>query len=134
MLLVIAVLLTGIALWILTAWATALTVYTTDRAAANFTLTGQQVSADPTGNNFVNDGRTMLYIENTSGGTITLTEVIQATVDGQGVTSRTVSILNNTRYILGPFPQSIYNDTNGNMNFTFSAGGLKLLAFTPTQT
>lgn len=115
---------------------TLLTTNLTDRAGTLADLDTAAVAADATGNYFVNDGVTMLFVTNQSGAPITVTEVVPTniTVDGQPVTSRTVSVPAGKRFILGPYPQTYYNDAQGNMNFTFSGvTSLKVLAFKATQ-
>lgn len=89
------------------------------------------VAASAGGDNFTNTGVEYALFKNTDAGAVTVTEVIQATVDGQAVTSRTFVVPATTGYtMVGPFPTSSYNDGNGRMNFTYSGvTALKIAVF-----
>lgn len=81
------------------------------------------------GDSFPNTGSQYVFWNNTSGGSITITEVIQATVDGQPATGRTFALAAGAMVLCGPFPTQIYNDGSSNMNFTYSVNpptGLKM--------
>ncbi len=72
------------------------------------------------GDKFTNTGYEFVIIKNahaTNARTVTLD--IRSTVDGQAVTDPTVSIAALTEKIIGPFP-SVYNDTGGFVNLTYS--------------
>ena len=71
--------------------------------------------------NFVNDGRTVLHVTNGSGGSLTVTIVTPNTSDGLAVADRTVTIPNGEERVIGPFPRSVYNDSDGNVTVQFSA-------------
>lgn len=60
---------------------------------------------------FPNDGKTLLYVENTAGA-LTLTFTIQKTLDGQS-TTRAEVVTASENWVLGPFPPAIYNDADG---------------------
>jgi hypothetical protein len=62
-------------------------------------------------NTLVNDGATGVLIENTSGGSATVTFVTTATVDGLGVSDLAISVDNNAQVAVGPFPKSVYGST-----------------------
>lgn len=94
-----------------------LTVQTVDRTG--YDLAGA-VAASSGGDQWDNSGVEGLFVFNGGGGAITLTLDIQQTVDGQLVTDRTISIGAGARFLAGPFPPGIYNDTNGRMNITYS--------------
>ena len=66
---------------------------------------------------FVNDGRTLLYVLNT-GGASTLTFITPGTVDAQTIGDRDVAIgIDATEgMFIGPFPPSIYNQSDGTVN------------------
>lgn len=88
------------------------------------------VSAAVGGDSFPNTGAQWVRFTNPTGAGITVTEVIQQTVDGQPVTSRTFSVpLTTGDRVVGFYATSLYNDTNGRMNFTYSAVGLKVGVF-----
>lgn len=85
-------------------------------------LASALVAADVAGDSFPNTGVEYIVFKNTNAATRVITMVLQATADGQAGTSKTYTIAATTGYaILGPFPTSIYNDTNNRMNFTYSA-------------
>ena len=96
-----------------------LTVSTTDRTIAN-PFSTKLVAAAGGGDSFPNTGAELAVMKNGSGAPITLTCVIQATVDGEPVTNRTLTLAAGETYIFGPFPTTTYNDANGRMNFTYS--------------
>ncbi len=77
-------------------------------------------SAANAGDSFVNSGREFVNIKNTSGGSITVTLDIQATVDSQSVTDPTVAVGAGTEKLIGPFPVGFYNDGNARVNLTYS--------------
>lgn len=78
------------------------------------------VAAAGGGDTFANDGRTMLHIKNGGGGSITLTVVTQATVDGKAVADDAISVPNGAERMVGPFPPAIYNDVNQQVALTYS--------------
>lgn len=97
----------------------ALTPVTVSRAGVS-DASGAAASAG--GDTFTNDGMTMLLAKNASGGAITITIAVGQTVDGQTVTSKTVSVPASQTMLIGPFPLAIYTDpATGNVAFTYSA-------------
>lgn len=105
-------------------------VTTVDRSGSvNPTSLG--VACASGGDSFPNTGGQYVFWNNTSGGAITITEVLQTTVDGQTTTtvSKTFSIAAGATIISGPYPTANYNDANGRVNFTYSVNpptGLKM--------
>lgn len=85
------------------------------------------------GDEFPNDGRTLLEVVNGGGGSITVTLDIKQTVDGGAVTDRTVTLAAGARKRIGPFPPAIYNDpTTGRAKVTFSGvSSVTVEAFKP---
>lgn len=77
-------------------------------------------AADVAGDKFANDGRQFAYFKNASGGSITVTVVTAKTVDGLAVADRTVALAAGEEKLIGPFDKDTYNDTDGNVNFTYS--------------
>lgn len=69
---------------------------------------------------FANDGRTNLYVKNGTGSTCTVTVDVPATVDGQAVTDRTVSVATAKEFEIGPFPTNWYNDGAGRVKVNFN--------------
>lgn len=66
-------------------------------------------------------GAEFLYVLNGGGSSITVTLNIPTTIDGQAVTAKTVTIAAAEHALIGPFNTSYYNDSNGNVNITWSA-------------
>ncbi len=66
------------------------------------------------GHMFLNDGRTFLYIVTTGVGTEQLITIqTPGTVDGLAIDDLTFDLLDDSDYVMGPFPPSVYNQTNG---------------------
>ena len=71
-----------------------------------------------------NTGYEIFDLKNNTGGlqkTLTVHYGPNATVDGQALTNHTLTIAPNTSYTIGPFPPELYNDANGNVQFTYSS-------------
>ena len=111
-----------------------LTVNTVDRAG--FDLTAGFANAAGGGDSFPNTGVELVAFKNTDGTAVTVTLDIQALVDGQTVTDKTVVIGATTgEKLIGPFPTTVYNDGNSRVNFTYSGvTALKVCVFKPTTT
>ena len=79
--------------------------------------------ADAAGDNFANNGKRSLLIENASAGQRTVTFVTQSTVDsgagGLAVADLAIAIPAGELHYLGPFPANIYNDANGKVQMTY---------------
>lgn len=95
-----------------------LAVITTDRSGVNLASDAQ--AADVAGDSFLNDGQTVLAINNQDVGSVTVTIAFQVTLDGVTATNRTVTVPAGETVIVGAFPPSIYNDTNGKVQVTYS--------------
>lgn len=80
----------------------------------------QFVAAAAGGNAWASTGAEWAEVANASGGSITVSLVIQQIVDTVTPAPRTVVIPNNKTYKIGPFPQA-YNDTSAQANLTYSA-------------
>ena len=68
------------------------------------------------GHKFLNDGRTFLYIKTDTVGTeclITIQMPTSSDVDGLVVDDITFDLLDDSDYIMGPFPPGTYNQTDG---------------------
>jgi hypothetical protein len=101
-----------------------LTLQTLSRAGLDLSLVSAEAA---TGDTFDNDGETMFVAKNTMTGTaVTATFAIQKAVDGQTPSGRTVSIgtANPSIVFVGPFPTEIYNDSDGEVSVSYSAGGI----------
>lgn len=86
-----------------------LTVQVAGRSGAQVNL---QSFTSLNGFKFLNDGRTVLYVENDAGD-LTFGFTIQTTVDGQSGLSRTVVVTASQKWVIGPFPVDQYNDADG---------------------
>lgn len=78
-------------------------------------------ACDVAGDAFPNTGKEVAFIRNTNAASRTVTIVVQATLDGQTVTNRTVTVAQNETKAIGPFPVGIYNDGNSRVVLTYSA-------------
>jgi hypothetical protein len=74
------------------------------------------------GDKFANTGKELLLVKNGSGAPITVTLVTASTSDPEGlaITDKTVVVGAGVTTAIGPFPQGIYNDADGNVNFSYS--------------
>lgn len=95
---------------------------------------GSEVAGDPTNGMYFagNDGLLFLDVRNTSGTTAySVSFVVAATVDGLTVPVVTVSLAANARRLFGPFPPSLYNQSDGTVSVNIQAAGspLKLRAY-----
>ena len=79
------------------------------------------VAAAGGGDEFVNTGTEYLEVVNGSGADVTVTIVTPNTVDGLAVTDRAVVVTAGERRKIGPFPTSIYNNSNSKVNVTYSS-------------
>lgn len=74
------------------------------------------------GDQFNNDGHTMVEVKNASGSPITVTFVAQTACNQGSIHSTTVSVPATTGdRMCGPFDPARYNDANGNCQITYSA-------------
>lgn len=104
--------------------ATAFTVTTT--AAAGVVLPAAGAVDNTNGNSFANSGRELIEVTNASGGALTISFVTQG-VYTVGITSYpiadlNVSLANATTRGYGPFDKTLFNDTDGNVQITWSTG------------
>lgn len=78
-----------------------------------------KASAGGAGDTWANTGQELLLVDNQNVGTVVLTLDIQATVDGETISDKTVSIATGEFMVLGPFDTAKYSDSSGNMNISF---------------
>lgn len=70
---------------------------------------------------FRNDGRTFLLFEKTGSGACTVTITTPGTVGGIAIADQTVTVPATTGDVtVGPFPVKLFNDSNGDVQFTVS--------------
>lgn len=77
-------------------------------------------AANVDGHSVPNNGRMFIEIVNGAGSPITVTIPTPNTVDGQAITDRTVSVTNGERRLIGPFPPSVYNQSDATIYVDFS--------------
>lgn len=68
---------------------------------------------------FLNDGSTVLYVANASGGSLTVTIDAQS-FGGVSFADPTVTIADGAAKVIGPFRPDIFNDASGFVNFSYS--------------
>jgi len=83
----------------------ALTVYTSNRDGEEVVFESPGASATA-----ANNGRTTVLIENTSGATLNIGQVIVKTVDGVTPDPKPATVANNSWVTLGPWDRDIYSD------------------------
>ncbi len=72
------------------------------------------------GDQFANDGKTMVHVKN--GGTTTTVTVASQQACSQGATHNTaVAVTSGGERMIGPFDTSRYSDSGGNVLLTYSA-------------
>lgn len=71
---------------------------------------------------FPNDGRTFVHIKNASGGSITCTFTTAGTINSHAIADTVVTVDATTgEQMVGPFIQSVYDASDGNIDITWSA-------------
>lgn len=83
-------------------------------------ITPALAAAGAGGDSWANSGKEFIEVNNAGGAPITVSIAIQGTVDGVAVPARTVVVTNATRRFIGPFQPGFYNDTNGQIQLTYS--------------
>ena len=94
------------------------------------TLTPQTIStsglivtpeaAPGTSNEFANDGKQVIYLNNGSGGTLYYTVTVPAKVGGFDLTDLTGSVANGVAKYIGPFNPTYVNAADGHVDFALS--------------
>ncbi|MFO1038151.1 MAG: hypothetical protein U1E45_15040 [Geminicoccaceae bacterium] len=84
------------------------------------------VAAAVGGDAFVNDGNTLLRVNNASGGSINVTIASQYSVNqtlppGTANANQVVAVGAGTSKVIGPFPKGSWNDANGKVQVSYSA-------------
>lgn len=87
------------------------------------TLTGvaTNLQAVSSADEFANDGRTFLDVNNGSGSSLTVTFTTPGTVGGVAIENPTVTVAAGARKRIGPFDPSVFNAADGNVDVAFSA-------------
>lgn len=97
----------------------ALTPLVVIRSGVTETLTAANSTS---GQEFVNDGHTMLLVKNVSSATVSVSFEYQGSLDGGliTVTNPAYAVGNGVTKIFGPFPGEIYNDSSGNVEIDYT--------------
>jgi len=85
-------------------------------------LLASYVPPDAAGVSFRNSGKQILHVKNGSGASITVTEHIGRTVQGQAVTSPTATVAAGADRFFGPFPDD-FNQADDSVYVDLSAVG-----------
>ena len=96
-----------------------LTVTTTDRDGDDIQTLLTAAAAG--GDSFANTGKELFIASNANASSYTVTFATQETVDGLAVSDQSITVAQNEEFIVGPFPISIYNDSSGLVQVTYSA-------------
>lgn len=94
-----------------------LTVQEAAQAGVALTLN----SAAAGGDEFSNDGRTIIIAENGDGSSTTITVTSEATLAGLAVSDLEVAVAAGATKAIGPFPVNVFNDSDGNVNLSYSS-------------
>ena len=70
---------------------------------------------------FANDGRTFLDVNNGSGSSVTVTFTTPGTVGGVAIENPAIAVAAGARKRIGPFDPSVFNAADGNVDVAFSA-------------
>lgn len=72
------------------------------------------------GDTFIPSADTFLHIKNGSGGSLTVTVAVTATVIGQAASNVAVAIAAGAEKMIGPFPYEFFNQSDGTAAVTYS--------------
>ena len=84
-------------------------------------LNPSYVAAEGDGNSFTNLGDVFIHVKNASGGSITVTVQTPATVQGVAVEEVPVSVPASGERMIGPFPPSVFNQSDATVYVDYSA-------------
>lgn len=83
-------------------------------------LTLSFTAANVDGHSIINDGSTLLYVKNGGGSSITLTFDTPGKVSGVDIANPTVTVVNASEKIVGPFNPAVFGQSDGTVVVTFS--------------
>lgn len=92
-----------------------------EAAVAGLAFAPAALGASDTAFEFANDGATLLFVENGSAGTITVTVDVPNLVDGLTITDPTVSITAGASKCIGPFKPRYFNNSSGLVTATINS-------------
>jgi len=95
-----------------------LTVQSVSRAGAEMSL---QSVTTVGGFRFLNDGKTIMYVEEKNTANCEVGIIPTQKVDSQSAAVKTVDVTSDKNFVLGPWAQDQYNDASGYANFTIEA-------------
>lgn len=98
-----------------------MTVYDTSRAVSTTANYTDNETAAASGNTYyiANNGRVFLIAEAAS--TANVVVATPNSVDGNAITDLTLALADTDMRVFGPFPPSVYNDSQGRIAITVSA-------------
>ena len=73
------------------------------------------------GDQFLNDGDTILYFKNTNASSRTVTIATGGTIGGLAIADASVTLAQNDEKVVGPFRPDIFNDSSGYIQLTYTA-------------
>lgn len=73
------------------------------------------------GDQFLNDGRQLLYVKNVNAATRTITIATGATILGLAIGDVSFTVVQNAEKIVGPFDPRWFNDSSGYVQVTYSS-------------
>ncbi|MFN8493846.1 MAG: hypothetical protein U0350_39980 [Caldilineaceae bacterium] len=79
------------------------------------------VAAAAGGDTFVNNGKTLFYVNNGSGASINVTVTPQATPGGLTIAPVVVTVPAGGAKFIGPFDSAYFNNASGQVAITYSA-------------
>lgn len=94
-----------------------LTVQDIDRDGVAITAVAAAVGGDQ----FINNGKTYIYIDNGSGAPITATLATAGTTQGLAIADQTVVVAAGEVVIAGVYSTSLFNDANRMIQVTYTA-------------
>ncbi len=75
-----------------------------------------------------NNGRLLVYVDNGGSADITVTIVTPGQAQGLAIADYTATVEDGDNLLMGPFDPSIFNDSDGKIDVSFSAVGSVTLA------
>lgn len=91
--------------------------------------TGEVAADVANGNDFVNDGNVFLHVRNTDSVTRWLSLKCPLTFDGNPVSDYAANIAAGGEELIGPFPLSVFQQSNGRVNFDGTSALLAIKAY-----
>jgi len=73
------------------------------------------------GDQFLNDGRQLLYVKNVNASSRTITVATGGTILGLAIDNVAFAVAQNAEKIVGPFNPQYFNDSSGYVQVTYSA-------------